>query len=193
MDVISYLIGKKSGGGSGNNVKIDAVTYPYNSSYRLTSIIEKIDDFELSPSTLDIQYMFYGCVNLKKPPMLNTGNVKNMTYCFNYCSELTDMVLWNTSKVTTMNSMFSGCTKLANVPVLNTSTLLTANNMFSNCNSLTDESLDNILQMCINATVFSSTKTLVYLGFKKTKYSQSKFESLPHYQDFIDAGWTTGY
>jgi len=66
--------------------------------------------------------------------------------------------------------------------------------MFTLCSNLTDESLDNILQMCINTTsVYTRPKTLTELGFNVGYYSASRIQSLPHYNDFINAGWTIGY
>lgn len=60
-------------------------------------------------------------------------------------------------------------------------------------NKLTDASLDNILQMCINATSYTETKTLAELGLSNYRASVSRVEALPHYQDFLNAGWTIGY
>ena len=63
-----------------------------------------------------------------------------------------------------------------------------------NCPNLTDTSLDNLLQMCINSNVTSSTrKNLNDVGLTATDYPVSRIQALPHYQDFINAGWTIGY
>ena len=65
------------------------------------------------------------------------------------------------------------------------------NGMFQSCTLLTQESLNNILQMCINATSFTGTKTLKYLGLSSTQATTC--QSLSNYQAFLNAGWTTGY
>ena len=57
--------------------------------------------------------------------------------------------------------------------------------------SLTNESLDNILQFCITSKIENGT--LQYLGFDSNVYPINRIEALPHYQDFLDAGWTIGY
>ena len=65
--------------------------------------------------------------------------------------------------------------------------------MFTGCVKLTDNSLNNILQICINATLYTGTKTLYTLGFRSNKYSVERIQALSNYQAFIDAGWTIGY
>jgi len=92
-----------------------------------------------------------------------------------------------------MNNMCNGCINLTTIPLLNTSSVETMTNMFSSCSNLTDTSLDNILQMCVGATSYTGTKTLATLGFNATNYPATRIQALPHYQNFIDAGWTIGY
>lgn len=152
------------------------------------------------PSTtiVDGASLNYAFVGLKGTtiPLLDTSNVMYMQYMFQNCENLITIPQINTSNVTDMRYMFSGCTALSQVPLLNTSSLRGSNafnNMFLNCPSLTTQSLDNVLQMCINATSYSSTKTLAKLGFTSTNYPAATIQALPHYQDFIDAGWTIGY
>lgn len=139
--------------------------------------------------------MFYNS-NIMEIPLLNTENVKDMISMFYSCVLIETIPLLNTSKCEKMGTMFLGCRNLKNVPILNTSKLYNSNslsNTFGGCLSLTDESLDNILQMCINATIYRGTKTLAKLGFSATYYSASRIQALTHYQDFINAGWTIGY
>lgn len=190
MDLFSYLLGKKSGGGD-FQIKLDGEKTYDNSKY-LQSLIVEVKPFSLG-NNIDMNSFFKNCGNLENVPMLDTSKIKTMSSCFASCAKIETMPLWDTHLVTAMSSMFSGCVELKNVPVLNTSTLLTASNMFSSCNKLTDESVNNILEMCANATLFTGTKTLYALGFRKTTYSQSKIEGLSNYADFIAAGWSTGY
>ena len=112
---------------------------------------------------------------------------------FTNCTSLTTIPLLDTSSATNMTTMFYGCSSLTTIPLLDTSSATNINGMFTNCSSLTDTSLDNILQMCINATSYTGTKTLYAIGFRSSKYTVSKIEALPHYQEFINAGWTLGY
>ena len=139
---------------------------------------------------------FSSCEYLVEVPLLDTSNTTNMGYIFNGCTNLKSIPLFDTSNVTTMQSAFYGCKSLIEIPILNTSKVKGTSsfqNTFSSCIKLSNESLDNILQMCINATSYSSTKTLARLGFNSTNYPTSRIESLPHYQAFISAGWTIGY
>ena len=138
--------------------------------------------------------MFNGCYNLMTIPLLNTSNVQGMSGMFQNCYGLNEIPLLNTSNVTNMASMFSGCKILKTLPLLNTSKVTNMSGMFYDCPQLTNESLDNILQMCINAISYTGTKNLTTLNLDNaTIYPVSRIEALPHYQDFIDAGWTIGY
>ena len=90
-----------------------------------------------------------------------------------------------------MNHMFNNCTSLKEIPQLNTSNVTNMSVMFYSCNKLTDTSIDNILQFCITAKIKNGT--LKYLGFDSNAYPINRIEALPHYQDFLDAGWAIGY
>lgn len=156
-------------GGNDNNVFVNtllASTYSY--TVGITSLISSID-------------------------LIDTNQIVNMRN-FLGTSKITTLPLLNTSNVTTMREMLHDCSLLENVPILNTSNVTTMQNMFSSCPNLSDTSLDNILQMCINTTSkYTRTKTLREIGIFSTNYPASRIEALPHYQDFIDAGWTIGY
>ena len=166
----------------------------------LTSITDTTADLSkyiVSIPTLDTSNIrnmnstFYGCSALVEVPLLNTSNVTTMNSTFYGCSSLTSIPLFVTTNVTSMSNIFKNCTSLVNVPVFDTSALINMTNMFSGCTNLSNESLDNILQMCINATSFSGTKTLQTLGLTSTQATTC--ENLEHYSNFIEAGWTTGY
>ena len=126
-------------------------------------------------------------------PLVNTSITTNMSYAFYNCENLDSLPLLDTSNVTNMKFMCRGCLLLKDVPILNTSKVVQMQSAFQNNPKLSDNSLDNILQMCINATNYTETKTLYYIGFNSALQNASKIQALPHYQDFIDAGWTIGY
>ena len=140
----------------------------------------------------NLQNKFYNDLNLKIMPLVDTSNATNMYGMFENTKGLTTIPLLDTSNVTNMNSMFYG-SGISTIPLLNTSKVTDMGSMFSNGRSLTDESLDNILQMCINATSYAKTKKLSQLGLRSVYYPVSRIQALPHYQDFLDAGWTIGY
>lgn len=160
--------------------------------------------------------MFEYCSNLMEIAELDYSQANYLDYIFDGCSKLTIISNFNTrgrlqyafqdcKKLETISGnintnnlqwAFSGCSNLKNIPVIYTRNLDSNSfrNTFSNCTSLTDTSLDNILQTCINATSYTGTKTLAQLGITNTTiYPTSRIEALPHYQDFLDAGWTIGY
>ena len=116
-----------------------------------------------------------------------------MSYLFYGCKNLTSVAPLDTSNITNVNTTFSNCYSLRDVPVFNFSKVTTMTNTFANCYILTDKSMDNILQMCIGATSFTGTKTLKNMGFNADYQTTARIQALPHYQAFLDAGWTIGY
>lgn len=132
--------------------------------------------------------MFLLCNNLEQIALLDTSNATNLTYFVAY-TKLKTIPTFDTSSATTLNSFADGCTSLTTFPLLDTSSVLSMDNMIYNCNSIDITGLDNILQMCINATNYTSTKKFKSVA-SATNYSSSLISSLPHYQAFLAAGWT---
>lgn len=218
MDITSYLLGKQQGGGTTPTYQEKSVTITENGTTNVTAdsgydALSKVNittnvsggggadlsDYFTSTitsgssTTCGIQKMIKKIPDDAKISLATTSG----QYMFNNCSVLLSIPpQFDTSAITNMKNMFSNCTSLKNVPLLDTSNVTGSNafqNTFSYCTSLTDSSLDNILQMCINATLYAGTKTLVQLGFESTNYSASRIQALPHYQAFLNAGWTIGY
>lgn len=138
---------------------------------------------------------FYYCRRLPTVPLFDTSSCQNMQRMFMYCSALTSVPLFDTSSVTMFLYMFSGCTNLTTVPQFDTSSVTGSNmqNMFQNCTSLSNESLNNILAMCINATLITNANymTLSYIGL--TSGQAATCEDLSNWDAFVAAGWTSGY
>lgn len=141
----------------------------------------------------DISNLFYICRRLTTVNLINTSSITSMYNTFNTCSSLIEIPLFDTSNVRNFNSTFRGCSDLVTVPQFNTSKVTTMNNMFYKVKKLNDTSLNNVLLMCANATIYTGTKTLAELGFASADYPVSRIQALPNYQDFLDAGWTIGY
>jgi surface protein len=145
--------------------------------------------------------MFNECEKLTSIPSFDTSNVTNMSNMFSGCCSITTIPQINTSNVTNMSYMFNTSYTegqyggpLTDIPILDTNKVSNMDNMFSARYYLNDTTLDNILQMCINATSYNRTKTLRQIGINNaTYYPASRIQALPHYQDFINAGWTIGY
>lgn len=141
----------------------------------------------------NLDYLFNVCTVLKNVSNFNANG--RMQYTFNSCIALE--TIQGTMKPTNLRGAFGGCTNLKNVPIIDCSKM-TGNgtyfqSAFSDCPNLTDTSLNNILDSLISASGYTGTKTLKHVGFTSTDYPTSRIEALPHYQDFIDAGWTIGY
>lgn len=118
-----------------------------------------------------------------------TGN--DLRSAFNSCINLITIPNIDISNVTRLDGMCGGCKALVNFEIKSAPSCTGFQYMFSGCNALSDSSLDNILQMCASATNYTGTKTLAYLYITdRTVYPASRIQALPHYQDFINAGWT---
>ena len=139
----------------------------------------------------NMESMFRGCSNLTAIPLLDTSKVTNMYNMFDNCSSLTTIPQLDTSSATDMPYMFHNCSNLTIIPELNTSNVTDMSYMFYGCTNLSDDSLNIIMQMCINATSYTKTKTLKYIGL--TSEQADKCKTLSNYSAFTSAGWTTGY
>lgn len=153
--------------------------------------MKKYPSFTLSNSTTSL-YGFFECfrgTEIEGLSNLNSSNITSTARMFANCPNITEVSLFNTSNVTNMSVMFAACSKLTTIPIFNTSKVTNFQNMFNSCTKLSDTSLDNILQMCIGATSYTGTKTLAQLGITDNTL-KNKVPTLPHYQDFLNAGWT---
>lgn len=184
-------------------------------TFTIISSIKQIPIIDISNFT-NMQNAFRDCINLTTIPLLNTSNVTNMADAFNNCQGLEEVPLldtgnvtrmdgmftatknltaipqFNTINVTNMSFMFAYSSGLVTVPVLNTSKVTNMSYMFESCPNLSDDSLNNILQMCANSAITTtSDKTLKDLRLSEEQ--ATKCTTLSNYQTFLDAGWTTGY
>lgn len=136
------------------------------SYFEIKNLIVELPSIDFSNITV-LSNAFSNFSTLKKVNLTGTGSVTNLFHCFYFCSDLEEINAFDTSSVGNFNATFTGC------------------------NSLTNESLNNIMQMCINAISYEGTKTLLQLGLSSDQ--ATRCQSLSNYQSFLDAGWTTGY
>lgn len=136
------------------------------SYFEIKNLIVELPTIDFSNMTV-LSNAFSNFATLKKVNLTGTGSVTNLFHCFYFCNDLEDINVFDTSSVGNFNATFTGC------------------------NSLTNTSLNNIMQMCINATSYTGTKTLLQLGLSSEQ--ATRCQSLSNYQAFISAGWTTGY
>lgn len=162
-----------------------------NNMFEYCSSLMEIAELDYSQASY-LDYIFNGCSKLT---IISNFNARGrLQYAFQSCTKL-ETISGNIN-TNNLQSTFSGCSNLKNIPVIYTRNLGSNSfrNTFLNCTSLTDASLDNVLQTCINATSYTGTKTLAQLGITNTTiYPTTRIQALPHYQDFLDAGWTIGY
>lgn len=165
------------------------------------------------------EYMFYNCgkllnVNYTFNPNnteKNTSDVK-MNNMFQKCAYLQSaptigMIGSNESgarAVTYLNlsNMYNGCTSLENFSVMTfgssvgTNCNINTDGMFTDCISLTDQSLENILQTCINIfNVSGKTRTLRGMGLSSSSYPDYKFDPTDARSldpDLLNAFFATG-
>lgn len=179
---------------------LDIANTPYF-SFSNCSFLEEIEGITGTSNRISGHQMFYNCYRLKEIPYFDTSSFTTMENFARNCESLSTIPLFNTSNVTTMNYMLA-CTNeggydgnvLTYVPAFNTSKVTSFTGMFQGRKNMNDEALDNILQMCIGATSFTGSKTLGQLGiYSNSGYPASRIQALPHYQDFVNAGWSIGY
>ena len=130
-------------------------------------------------------------IKLDGTPLLDTSQLTNCGGLFQNSQNLISVPMLDISNATDIAYMFGDCTNLIYIPVLNTSKVVDMLGTFSRCPKLSDKSLNNILQMCINASNYRENKTLEYLGLSEEQ--ATKCTTLSNYEAFTEAGWTTGY
>lgn len=160
--------------------------------YEMRALTELPEITNISTVT-NMESICVNCQELVTIPNWDTSSVTTLRQAFTNCYKIVTFPNWDTSHVTSFNQTFRKCLVLANVPILNMSSATDIQSMYSNSPALTDTSLDNILQSCINANPNLGNKTLAHMGFEATNYAKARIQALPHYNDFISAGWSIGY
>jgi len=140
-----------------------------------------------TPTT--ISYLCYNCYKLKQLPEMDTSKATSFSYVFYNCKSIETLPSYNTAKASNFGYMCSGCTSLKNVPVLSFTLATNLGGIFQNCPNLTDESLNNIMQSCINGSrITSSQKTLTSLGLDADQ--RARCATLSNWTAFTNAGWS---
>ena len=193
---IYYFLGKKSGGDtpSGKFVVPDGMKFGYSYNFPenfiencdFSNVVDFSQMFSLGSSTT-IKY------NWEEISTIDSSKGENFNSMFTNCTKLKKVENFDTSSATHFSSMFLGCTNLQNVPVFDFSRVTSyerISGMFLSCLNLSDSALDNILVSCISSHITSSTsKKLSTLGITDSSLT-ARVPNLPHYQNFINAGWS---
>lgn len=196
---LSDVVTATAGGGGGVDLddyfetNISGATTATNG---IRTTVKSIKRFKspLTASTTNLDFTFNQLTSLIEAPQIsNMTSVTSLNNTFANCSSLVTAPSWNTVNVTDFSSMFNNCSALVNVPVYDLSSATNLTNMFNGCYDLSSTSLDNVLQSCISATSYTGTKTLTTLAFTAARTPAATIQALPHYSDFIAAGWSIGY
>lgn len=137
--------------------------------------------------------MFGGTAKLTSVPNFDTSKVVNMVGMFAQSPNLTTIPNFDTSNVTGMSGMFSSCYNLTDVPQLNTSKVTNMSHMFAVCNNLSNESIQNIINMCLNSNITTSTYKNLNNTNQYSPLAYSKFDSsyyMNRWTDLSNAGWS---
>ena len=142
--------------------------------------------------TTNMVNMFFNCNNLTNVPNFDTSNVTNMVNMFSNCYSLTEVPNFDTGKVINMSRMFYCCFNLIDVPQFNTSETNDMLRTFISCNNLSNESIQNIINMCLNSNVTNSVQMNLsnsnsYSPLADTKFNNSYYQD--RWQELTDAGW----
>ena len=138
------------------------------------------------------------CKQITSLPYFDTSNGTNFGQMCQSARALVSFPQINTSNGTNFADMFQDCKALVNVPVLDWSKATGLNNVFGGyssgglpaCDNLSNESLNNILEMCANATAYiqqGTNMTLKYIGL--TSAQATTCETLSNWDTFVAAGW----
>lgn len=141
IDVFSYMLGKKSGGG-GSEQEDGLVT-------------RTLTAYENSTVSSVGSYAFYSFLSLMSVDLANVGSVGAMA--FGFCPNLTSANLPNVTSIG--GSAFRGCNKLTSIDLPNVTTI--DNGAFYSCNSLSLASLSRI--QTIGSSAFYSCYHLLSL------------------------------
>ena len=195
MDLMSYILGKKAGGGGGvtptgtiditSNGVTDVTNYAYadvnvsgggaedyfattTNQSQVGYLIKKLPEAEITATML---MGFSGNTNLVEIEALSTPNVANLASAFNYCSNLEKIKLITSSTLTSLYGTFYGCLKLNEISLSNTENVTSMEDCFRNCSGLV-----TIPQLNTNKVT----------SFKRFVYGCSNLENLPQL-DFSSA------
>jgi surface protein len=178
-------------------INIPKVTTAYQAFYNCPEL-KTIYIYE-SDKITNAMRMFFNCRHFTEPPYLKTNSVTVADSMFVNCTNLYRTTFtepaddYNTSNLISMNYMFQNCTNLVIISELNTAKVTYMRQAFAYCNNLSADSIDRIINMCLNAVNMASTeKTLLTTStrspFYKTNITNSRYTN--RLSELSAAGWT---
>lgn len=156
------------------NLVMTNMTIKPTNCYRAFCYCGELSSFNLSSFNFNfcnnINQLFYQCRNLKSLEGCETFNLGN-------CSNLVDV--------------FYGCQDLQNINISNWYVLniIRVNNLFYNCKNLTNNSIDSIINMCLNLNSLDNNYKNIYNSiFVKCNITNDRFQN--RWEELTAAGWT---
>ena len=137
MELSSYLLGKKAGGGGSSDRDWSLIGFT-----KEPESIEKGYNHALEiknnwVSTKKLKDVFSNDTYLMYAPTVELDeSVTDASSGFAYCNSLIDVAPIDTSNIVNMSAMFMQCRALKNIPKLNTSNVTSVRNMFMTCTSI---------------------------------------------------------
>ena len=139
-------------------------------------------------NTVNAQWLFADCINLSNIDNIVFNRVNWLFRAFANCTNLVNAPNMKLNSCYRIESLFENCINLTNIPMYNTLKVYRCQNFVNNCPNLSNDSLNNVLQMCSNMNCMYNLK---YIGLTQNQVNICM--NLSNYQNFINAGWTTGY
>lgn len=147
MDLMSYLLGKNSGGGGGGSITdyiSDTLNFSTSQGSNFCKLVQKLPKMKISSNVTQLMYAFQNYQGTKIEFDFENSDfskVINMSYMFNECVNLREIDMSgfiSNNKITTMSMAFGGCSELRKVDISGISVTQTANinTLFYNCKKL---------------------------------------------------------
>ncbi len=135
---------------------------------------------------------FYGRNNilngtLNKTTNLNSQQLRDRVNLYSNISNLSF-----DSSVTSLANLFANDSNIVNIPIFNTVNITNMESAFYNCNNLSNESIQHIVNMCINSNIPSEKRNISninsYSPLYSTKFDNSYYSN--RLSDLTNAGWS---
>lgn len=150
MDVLSYLLGKKSGGGGGGSSDLDWTALGYEGR---PETLDEDYDYSLQvknswdSSQTNLNNKFQNDLKIKYLPLIDTSNATIAQSMFAECSnlEVVPKLILNNLANTALSYIFQNCANLREFDAsgINTTPITTLKNVFYNCSKLKELDLSN--------------------------------------------------
>jgi len=124
---------------------------------------------------------------LNKTTNLNLQQLKDRVNLYSNISSLSF-----DNSVTSLSNLFAHDSNIVNIPIFNTVNITNMESAFHSCNNLSNESIQHIVNMCINSNIPSGKRNISnvnsYSPLFSTKFDNSYYSD--RLSDLTNAGWS---